>query len=353
MRSIRILCALALTALAFAPTSPALAQNPAMDPVIREWQVPWEESRPRDPYVGPEGKIWFVGQRSHYVAHFDPSTGDFGKFDLEDRTGPHNVIVDSDGTAWYAGNLAHHIGKVDPESGSIEKIMMPEEDARDPHTLVFDDLGHIWFTVQGGNFIGRLDKATEEVRLIEAPQARVAGELTSSRPYGIKIDAHGHPWVVLFNTNKVLRVDPQDMSLHTFELPHEETRPRRLEIAEDGGVWYVDYSRGKLARLDPQTGQVREWATPGGDRARPYGMAMDHLGRIWFVETGIQPNRFVGFDPDMESFFSVQELESGGGTVRHMHFHEPTRSIWFGTDRNTLGRARVPDEDLDRRAASF
>jgi virginiamycin B lyase len=70
-------------------------------------------------------------------------------------------------------------------------------------------------------------------------------------------------------------------------------------------------------------------------------MAQDHLGRIWFVESGFQPNRFVGFDPASEVFFSIQELESGGGTVRHMFFHEPTRSVWFGTDTNTIGSARL------------
>jgi virginiamycin B lyase len=70
-------------------------------------------------------------------------------------------------------------------------------------------------------------------------------------------------------------------------------------------------------------------------------MASDTEGRMWFVETGIQPNRFVGFDPHTQDFFSVTELESGGGTVRHMFFHEPTNAIWFGTDSNTIGRAKL------------
>jgi virginiamycin B lyase len=29
-------------------------------------------------------------------------------------------------------------------------------------------------------------------------------------------------------------------------------------------------------------------------------------------------------------------------TIRHMVFHRPTREIWYGTDRNTVGRLRVP-----------
>ncbi|WP_290647746.1 hypothetical protein [Aquisalimonas sp.] len=54
------------------------------------------------------------------------------------------------------------------------------------------------------------------------------------------------------------------------------------------------------------------------------------------------PNRFVGFDPDTEEFTNPVEIDSGGGVVRHMTFHEGTGSFWFGTDENTIGRAEVP-----------
>jgi virginiamycin B lyase len=107
-------------------------------------------------------------------------------------------------------------------------------------------------------------------------------------------------------------------------------------------VWFVDYAGGFLGRLDTSTGAVREWATPSGTSARPYATALDDKGRIWFVESGPDPNQFVGFDPATEKFFSVTPIGSGGGTVRHMHFHPPTRTIWFGTDTNTIGRATVP-----------
>ena len=32
----------------------------AQQVVIEEWEVPWEGSRPRDPYVAPDGGVWFV-----------------------------------------------------------------------------------------------------------------------------------------------------------------------------------------------------------------------------------------------------------------------------------------------------
>ena len=70
-------------------------------------------------------------------------------------------------------------------------------------------------------------------------------------------------------------------------------------------------------------------------------MAVDDRDRVWFVESGPNPNRFVGFHTRTLEFFSVTRVPSGGGTVRHMYFHAPARDVWFGTDTNTVGRARV------------
>jgi virginiamycin B lyase len=70
-------------------------------------------------------------------------------------------------------------------------------------------------------------------------------------------------------------------------------------------------------------------------------MAVDKNDVIWLVETGISPNRFVGFDNKTEKFIGSTEIPSGGGSVRHMDYYEPRGEVWFGTDTNTIGRAKV------------
>ena len=320
-----LVTALAVTAVS---VSPLLGQ---VD--VREWTVPWAQSRPRDPYVAPDGRVWFVGQRTHYVAALDPESGVFQRFDLDDGTGPHNLIVDADGMVWYAGNRAQHIGILNPETGQITKIATPEG-VTDPHTLVFDGRGNIWFTAQQSNYVGVINMASREIRVAPVPTPR-------ARPYGIVLH-DGQPWIVLFGTNKLATVDPATMELREISLPREDARPRRLVVTSDGRVWYGDYSGGYLGRYDPRDGSFEEWPLPSGGGALPYGMALDDRGRIWLVETGPRPNQLVGFDPATEAFFGVTPIESGAGSVRHMYFHAPTRSIWFGTDANTVGRAVVP-----------
>ncbi|MEM1262746.1 MAG: lyase [Pseudomonadota bacterium] len=315
-----------------------LAADASADIDIREWQVPYESSRPRDPFAESEESVWFVGQRSGYLAHLDVASGDIDKIDLKDGSGPHNLIVGSDGIVWYAGNRTRLIGRYDPATKTIEEIPMPDESARDPHTLIFDhDETNIWFTVQGGNQLGRLNIATRNVDLIASKTER-------SRPYGIKIAPNGDIWAVLFGTNKLARIDPETLALTEFVIPREAARPRRLEITADGRLWYGDYATGTLGMFDPKTGKWDEWALPQGGDARPYGMASDSRGRIWVVATGVQPNEFTGFDPGSGEFFERTAVPSGGGTIRHMHYHAPSGTVWFGTDSNYVGRAIVePD----------
>ena len=242
-------------------------------------------------------------------------------------------MLDDAGQVWYAGNRNARIGRLDPETREVKVFPMPDSAARDPHTLVFAPDGSLWFSVQQGNYVGRLDTTSGEVRLVESKTPR-------SRPYGIVVTREGRPWFTLFGTNKIGTIDPATMEIREYTLPAERARARRLALTSDGMVWYVDYTRGYLGRLDPNTGAVKEWAAPSGAPSLPYGMTVDDEDRLWFAETGIQPNQLVSFDPRTERFTTVTPIaESGGGTIRHMVYDPESDAIWFGTDRDTIGRA--------------
>jgi virginiamycin B lyase len=325
---LRVIVALASL---FPLTATAEEENPV---IIDEWAVPFEDSRPRDPYFFDNEHIWFVGQGSDYIAYLNANTGHFNKIPLDDGVGPHNLIVGNDGTVWYAGNRQRHIGRYRPDEGIIHKIPMPDAAARDPHTLVFDGMGHIWFTMQSGNRIGRLNIESENIDIIEVPT-------TGARPYGIIVTPAGRPWIALFGTNRLATIDPATLEIQEIEIPRAQARPRRIEQTSDGLIWYVDYAGGYLGRYDPDSGEFREFAAPSGENSRPYGFVSDDEDRLWFVETGVSPNQLVGFDAASETFISITEIPSGAGAVRHMYFDAGEGNIWFGTDFNTIGRARI------------
>jgi len=311
-------------------------QAPALAPLtITEWKVPWANTRPRDPYVAADGKVWFVGQAGNYIANLDPATGKFRRFEIEEGTHPHNLIIDKQGRVWFSGNTNARIGWLDAATGKSTIYHMPNPAARDPHTMAFDRTGNMWFTAQFSNFVGHLDTRSGEVHLMPSPTK-------DSRPYGIVIDPNGRPWFDEFGTNKIGTIDPKTMAIREYTLP-TGARPRRIAVTSDGIIWYGDFMQGMLGRLDPRTGQVREFPLPDAKQSLPYAMASDDRDRIWLAETGLQPNKLVGFDPKTEKWISVTPIsESGAGTVRHMIYHAATRSLWFGTDNNTIGRARIP-----------
>lgn len=118
-----LLCLLLVGGLPVAPSPtpepPADPEPPAAAVSLTEWTVPWDDTRPRDPYVGPQDRVWFVGQRGNYLAYLQPEEGTFERYDLPEGTGPHNVIVDPDGTPWIAGNRDAYIERLDPQSGTV------------------------------------------------------------------------------------------------------------------------------------------------------------------------------------------------------------------------------------------
>jgi virginiamycin B lyase len=302
---------------------------------VKEWTVPWPKSRPRDPYVDQKGHVWFVGQGGNYVGRLDPASGEFKQYQIDPGTYPHNLTVDRHNVVWFTGNMNGRIVKLDPQSGKLTNFLMPDSTVRDPHTMIWDAKGDAWFTAQNAGVVGKLTTSDEKIRLWRLAKG--------SRPYGIVIDSKGRPWFDEFGTNKIGTIDPASGELKEFTLPSDRTRPRRIAITSDDVIWYGDYTRGFLGRLDPATGKVEEFVMPSGPASMPYAMATDDLDRIWLAETGIQPNKLVAFDPKTRTWVASMPVgERAPNTVRHMVFDKKTRQLWFGTDQNTIGRARVP-----------
>jgi virginiamycin B lyase len=301
---------------------------------IREWPVPWADTRPRDPSVAPDGRVWFVGQGGNYLAVFDAGDGSFRRFELPAGTRPHTVLVDAQGRPWVAGNGNGTILRYAADGRLQQTFTVPADGlaARpDPHTFAFDGAGGLWFTMQQANAIGHLDTAAGTIRI-----ARVA--TAQARPYGIVATPDGDAWAVLFGVGKLARVARADMALAETALPRPLARPRRLGLDGEGRVWYVDFAQGLLGRHDPRAGTTQEWPAPSSPSA-PYAMAMDGRGRPWFFESAPQPNLLQGFEPNAETWLTAAPVPGGGGTVRHMEYDRSRNSFWFGTDRNTLGQA--------------
>lgn len=327
----RLLAAL-LVLVAAAGSLPA--QRTDLD--AHEWKVPWPNTRPRDPSVDAQGRVWFVGQVGNYIANLDPVTGKFTRFAIDSGTLPHSQIVDKRGMIWYSGNAAGMIGKLDPATGKITRYPMPDVAVRDTHTMVFDRAGNIWFTAQQAGYVGHLNTRTGKVDLLRV-------DTPHALPYGIWMDPRDRPWFAEFGSNRIGMVDTATMRIEEHVLPNPNARPRRMAITSDGTIWYGDYARGYLGHLDPTTGKVDEWPSPSGGVTLPYAMTVDDHDRIWYVETGKQPNHLVAFDTRARTFVVNQPVgDAAANTIRYIIYTAARRELWYGSDLNMLGRVKVP-----------
>src|SRR5256886_17432740 len=130
----------------------------------------------------------------------------------------------------------------------------------------------------------------------------------------------------LSGPNKSGRITPGDASLQFSPLPPPSSGPRRLIVDSKGIVWSSDYARGKLGRLDPATGQVRDFASPGGDGSQPYGIAVGTDGRIWYDESGT--DQIVAFDPASQRAETVK-IPTPGSVVRNMAVDSTRARPWL------------------------
>src|SRR6267378_763402 len=165
-------------------------------------------------------------------------------------------------------------------------------------------------TVQGGNDVGRLDPRTGMIMLKKVPTHHAL-------PYGIAVNSKGVPFFCEFGTNKLALIDPQTMDITEYPLP-EGARPRRLAITSNDLVYYSDNARGYVGRLDSATGKTQEWLSPGGAESEPYAITVTPDGMVWYVETGLTPNRIIRFNPTTQTFSTPTPIPSGGGVVRNM-----------------------------------
>jgi len=284
------------------------------------WKAIKLGQRARDPIEAPDGSIWYVGQWGNVIGRIDPNTDNVQEWDLPSKSLPHSVMVDKAGGIWFLGNGNGTIGKFDPATGKSTVYKMPLPNAKDPHTGEFDHDGIFWFTLQLSDMIGRFNPSNGDIKLVSTKPG--------AKPYGVKFDKDGSPWVACNGAPCLYRVDKQTMDLTEIQLPLPGTTVRRIDIAADGRVWYVNSGKGRIGVHDPKTGRITEWDSPSGPTSHPYGINV--LGDIvWYNESGVRPDVLVRFDPATEQFQSFPILSGGiyAGIHRNGHVTRDGRSL--------------------------
>ncbi|MGH9383972.1 MAG: virginiamycin B lyase family protein, partial [Vicinamibacterales bacterium] len=310
---------------------------------FRSWSTPSKSAYPHYVALAPDGSVWYTASKANRVGRLDPRSGAIHEYPLTTTDcEPLGIAIDKRGDVWYAGSSAGLIGRLVPRTRKLTEYKMPDPNAVDPHALVFDARGILWFTVEVGNFVGMLDPKKGHITLVPLPMAE-------SRPRDIKVDSKGTPFFTEFNTNKIGSIDPATMRITEYLLPASDARPISLAIAEDGFIYYTDYFTGLLGRFEPRSGRFDEWLSPSGRQSKPYAIAADAHGAVWYAELGKAPqNVLVRFDPKALTM-TTWTVPDSSGTISHMVARR-NDELWFAdSDVGNIVRARVVRSVRDQR----
>jgi virginiamycin B lyase len=188
---------------------------------------------------------------------------------------PHDPAAARDGSIWWTGQLSDRIGRLDPKTGATREYVMPTKHTA-PHGLMEDKDGNIWFTGNGAGLIGKLDPKTGGVTEYKLPDPEVRD------PHTLIFDHRGILWFTAQQANTVGRLDPKTGEIKLVTSPTPRSRPYGMAVNSKGTVFFVEFGTNKIASIDDSM-KIREWTLPDAN-ARPRRIAIGPDDIIWYTD---------------------------------------------------------------------
>ncbi|MEQ9561503.1 MAG: hypothetical protein RLN69_03205, partial [Woeseiaceae bacterium] len=235
----------------------------------------------------------------------------------ENYSGVHSFALSpSDGHIFLTPSMQRELIEFDPDSG--EFFHYPMDEGFYPHTIRADSHDRIWFTLALSSQVAMFDRVTKEFTYFDLPPRSLRERVTlwivkwrlgSGRvssppdydwetsgfpmPYGIDISpVDGSVWVARLYADDIARIDPQTGDVDMIETPFDA--PRRLRIDAEGNVWMVGFSGGLIAKYDPAAKEFSEYPLPVISET-PYALNVDRKrGVVWV--NGNQSDTIMSFD---------------------------------------------------------
>ncbi|MDH3551255.1 MAG: PQQ-binding-like beta-propeller repeat protein [Gammaproteobacteria bacterium] len=272
--------------------------------------------------------------------------------------GVHSFAISPrDGHIFLTPSMQRELVEFDPDSGEFFRYKM--DDGFYPHTIRTDDKDRVWFTLALSSQVAMFDRKSETFTYYDLPargirewaalkiiKFRLGHGYVSRRPdfdwqtsgfpmpYGIDISpVDGAVWVARLYANDIARIEPDSGDVSMIETPFNG--PRRLRIDAQGNVWIVAFADGKLAMYDPVVEEFRLYDLPVTSET-PYALNVDRKrGVVWV--NGNQSDTIMSFHIESETWhvypmsrqrtFTRDVEIAGDGSVYTSNSHFPSWMI--------------------------
>ena len=159
--------------------------------------------------------------------------------------GPYGGAVDREGDFWVSGRSPGPLIEIDHATLDIRRFEVPE--GTSPYGIAMDANGHPWMAGTDGNFV-HFDPDAEAFDVIDA----------GSRLRGLMVDANGFAWAAANDPCGAVQLDVNTHELvnAAIELPGCDD-PVGVSIDSDGFVWLPDRGADVAYKVEP-TGYASE-----------------------------------------------------------------------------------------------
>ena len=242
---------------------------------------------------GHPGAIWIAASYDNKLIRFDIATGQKREYKITgDDSWPFNIAIAPDGAVWFTERASSAIGRLDPTTGEVKHYQLPTEKCGPAGLAIDPRSGRIWFTASYADRIGTLDPATGQVREFKMGDTST-GLVTG--PAGLALDGQGGVWFAKLE-GKIGHIAPGSDEIQLIDTPREALRPAGLTVGPNGDVWVVALDGNLLLRYQPPAQTFTLYPLPIGESderpntppfaktSRPFGIATDRQGNVWFSQ---------------------------------------------------------------------
>ena len=194
---------------------------------------------------------------------------------------PFDLALDAEGRLYLLDSKLSRLFVFDPEGEALSEVQADPiffDRARGIH---IDRENRIWLA---STAIGRVTALNlDGERLVDIPVW--PGE--DAQPVDVVVGAGGDIFVADAGLNKLIRFDPSGRRVQAWEIAEANSlNGSHLTIDQEGFLYLTEPEQTRLVKLSPAGERLGEvpLESPDGRRTKPIGVAVDSLGRIWFVD---------------------------------------------------------------------
>ncbi len=200
----------------------------------------------------------------------------------------HDLAVDPKSGRVYVGDYVRdELVQIDPRTGE-QKVFPAPVKMTGMHTLNFDrDDGSLWITFQLVAMVANFDPVHGTWRLYPGFTPGSLNHSFAIDPDGfVKKDPQGRLYLGLWGGNRTGLLDPKTGKVTEKQLPGPGSdKPYGIAVDTKGTVWYTKYSENKIGYYNASRDEAKEWTLPRPDSA-PHRMHIDSSDRLWIPLSG-------------------------------------------------------------------